>query len=57
MPTEGYRGGNTRPHRSFMTGLLGSDSTGNNLTSKANEVKQRGKLGKREKYDGRGGRW
>lgn len=57
MPTRGYGGGNTRPSRSFNTGMLGSDSTGANLVSKVNEVKKRGRLGKREKYDGRGGRW
>lgn len=57
MPTKGYGGGNTSPKRLFKTGLLGSDSTGNHVTSKVNQVKNRGKQGKREKYDGRGGRW
>ena len=57
MPTRGYGGGNVAPRRSFRTGLLGSDSTGVHLVSKANQVNKRGRMGKREKYDGRGGRW
>lgn len=57
MPSIGYRGGNTRPNRDFNTGMLGSDSTGANLVSKANEVKKRGRLGKRNKYMGENGRW
>lgn len=57
MPTRGYEGGNARPSLTFHTGLLGSDSTGSNVVSKVNEIKKRGRLGKREKYDGRGGRW
>ena len=57
MPTLGYGGGRIAPRRVFHTGLLGSDSTGGHVVSKANQVKERGRLGKREKYDGRGGRW
>jgi len=57
MPTIGYKGGNVRPTRVFLTGLLGSDGTGAHVTSKANQINKRGKQGKREKYDGRGGRW
>lgn len=57
MPTPGYGGGNTRPTRRFNTGLVGSDSTGANIVSKANQINKRGRQGKREKYDGSGGRW
>jgi len=57
MPSKGYGGGNTRPARNFHTGMLGSDSTGSNMVSKINEVKKRGRMGKRNKYMGNNGRW
>ena len=57
MPTKGYGGGSVRPVRPFHTGLVGDDSTGANIVSKVNQVNERGRQGKREKYNGRGGRW